>query len=386
VCLRNSLQSAPFLQRSENAELQSELRSLQNQLDHNRRQQVQTVEALRAENESLMKHNDMLQTEVSRLRRVESDRIVRSALDQSTEVRDVHDVSSTVQRGWASGNSQQPLERSRVEAAPTSTSAGQMRLHTSSASVSGRPPRMPTHPSFSMSAGGMFDLDTSGVAASPEARGGAGAGGMDDSIASSRSLLRALQGTALSPHAPPSSADDGELAMLMSALSAAAAPSNSAPPAPSNAASTASTTSNTPGRSVPGDHVLNSTRGSVAEQLQRVAAAQSRLAGSTRPAAASAAQQTRRAGAHDGTAAVLGDDWWQGLAHAVPADRVELLQSYLRQHDTGKLSASSLATRARVLLVDSVTSTARTASGGTVASKATRETLVQQLSKAVGGE
>ena len=72
--------------------------------------------------------------------------------------------------------------------------------------------------------------------------------------------------------------------------------------------------------------------------------------------------------------------------HSVPGDRVDLLQSYLRQHDNGKLSASSLATRARVLLVDSVNSAARTSAGGAVASKAVREGLVQQLAGKVGGD
>ncbi len=250
----------------------------------------------------------------------------------------------------------------------------------SNSSASGRPPRAPAPPSS-----GAFELDTSGVHASTAGVQG-GNDSMNDSIASSRSLLRALQGTG-SASVGTAAADDGELAALMSALSAAAPSSSTAAAgATSGAVSTASTATSTPGRSAPGDHVLNNTRGSVAEQLQRVAAAQSRLAASTREAAASAQEQTRAPGARQGTAAALSDQWWNDLAHAVPADRVDLLRSYLAQHDAGKLSASSLATRARVLLVDSVTSAARTASGGAVASKSSREALVQQLSRTVGGE
>ena len=380
-------------QRSENAELQSELRSLHKQLEHNRRQQVQTVEALRAENESLMKHNDMLQGEVSRLRRVESDRIVRSALDQSSDGRDTHE-SSSLHREWANSSSQ-PLGVPVDSPAPSSGhfSTSTQSAYKVNAHGLGRPPRVPSHPASSgysgVGVGSMFDLDTSGVSPAGGAHGSSGADSMDDSIASSRSLLRALQGSTPAPlPAQPDGGDDGELALLMSALSAAAGPSSSsnAGATASMATSTASTATSTPGRAVPGDHVLNSTRGSVAEQLQRVSAAQSRLSASTKAAATSATQQVRSPNAKDGAAARLGEEWWEQLVHSVPGDRVDLLQSYLRQHDNGKLSASSLATRARVLLVDSVNSAARTSAGGAVASKAVREGLVQQLAGKVGGD
>jgi hypothetical protein len=133
------------------------------------------------------------------------------------------------------------------------------------------------------------------------------------------------------------------------------------------------------GREAPGDCILQGTRGALAGQLARVSAAQSRLSSSS---TGSAAAQTQPASS--GIAAQLSDDWWRRLMASVPGDRVDLLRSYMGQHEGGRLSSASLCTRARVLLVDSVTSTARTAAGGMVASKAQREDLVAEL-VAVGG-
>lgn len=318
---------APPPQQAEVAHLRGQVGGLSSQLEQARKHHVATVEALKAENESLLKHNEMLQGEVSRLRRVESDRLVRTALDRAVD---------------AVGSSTPGSRRS------SGTAAEEAR-----GTPAGRPPRAPVaaHPT-PPTGGGLDTLDASLV-------------GLEDSLASSKSLLRALQGGGAAE-----AAGDGELEALMHALTAASAPlaattpSPGPPPGPSPSG---------PGRSAAGDHVLNSST-TIASQLQRVSAAQERLL-SRAGAAEEPASPEPRGG--------LPDPWWAALAAAVPGDRVELLGNYLAAHQEGRLSRDSLLTRARVLLVDSVTVGAVTASGAPVASHAVRQRLVGSLAAAL---
>lgn len=338
-------------QQEEGSQLRSQVAQLQAELQKIRRQHIQTVEALKAENESLLKHNEMLQGEVGRLRRVESDRLVRSALDGAHERREA-----------------------RSSPMPSVSMAHSMPAEPSfSAHSASRPPRAPT-PSAHFSR----------PASPPEAREysedlDASAVDLDDSLASSKSLLRALQGSQ-GPHSSHSEADTdgarGELDALLRAITAASSTPHTSTTAAATAASLESSFTVPPSQ----QHVLNGSIRSIQAQLAHVTEAQQQLLQRTGVSQARA-QQAQEAASQAAEAAKqpLSAQLWQRIQAGVPGDRLDLFKSYLAQFTQGSLPLESLVTRARVLLVDSVAAGSSAGDGRPVASRSERESMVQAM-------